>query len=232
MCGLVLLLILATCTAQLQPYDPTEIHRYDQLMQPGYRYVLGTDFLGRDVLSRTLQGFQSALPRIFFLTLLTGIVTWGIQWLAHGFAKFCRIAGNSILALFNALPPFLLAFMVFLVVEHRLRPLEITLAIACLPIAGQLMTHPTSLSHQCATLSHLAAHLLLLELTFFFLNLSPESLTPTWGSDIRLGMHYNHLNMWLVIAPTLAFTWSRYIFHYVGLYTTFRTVGDAQMIGE
>jgi peptide/nickel transport system permease protein len=51
MSGLALLLILATCTAQLQPYDPTEIHRFDQLLQPGYRYVLGTDFLGRDVLS-------------------------------------------------------------------------------------------------------------------------------------------------------------------------------------
>jgi ABC-type dipeptide/oligopeptide/nickel transport system permease subunit len=232
MWGLVLLLILATCAAQLQPYDPTEIHRYDQLLQPGYRYVLGTDFLGRDVLSRTLQGFQSALPRIFLLTMLTGIVMWGVQRLAQHLTRPCRLVGHSILALFEAFPPCLLAFMVFLVVEHRVRPLEITLVLACLPIATRLMVPPTSLSHQCATLSHLAAHLLLLELTFFFLNLSPESLTPTWGSDIRLGMHYNHLNMWLVIAPALAFTWSRYIFHHLGMYTAFRTVYDARMVSE
>jgi peptide/nickel transport system permease protein len=232
MWGLALLLVLATCTAQLQPYDPTEIHRFDQLLQPGYRYVLGTDFLGRDVLSRTLQGFRSALPRIFLLTILTGSVAWAMQWIAHRVKKPYQIAGNSLLALFNAMPPLLLAFMIFLVVEHRPRPLEITLALAGLPIAAQLMAYPLSLARQCATLAYLVAHLLLLELTFFFLNLSPESLTPTWGSDIRLGMHYNHLNMWLVIAPALAFTWSRYIFHHLSLYTAVRTAYDAQMMSE
>jgi ABC-type dipeptide/oligopeptide/nickel transport system permease subunit len=69
--------------------------------------------------------------------------------------------------------------------------------------------------------------MLFLHLIFLFLNLSPESLTPTWGSDIRLGMHYNHINMWLVIAPGLAFTWSRYTFQYLGMYASLRTTDDA-----
>lgn len=228
MWGVLVLLALAAWTAQLLPYDPTEIHRFDQLLRPGYRYVLGTDFLGRDVLSRTLQGFHSAIPRIFLLTILTGSIAWGGQWLAHQLSGPWRTAGTSLLALLNALPPFLLAFMVFLVVEQRPRPLEITLAFACLPIAGQLMAYPTLFSRQCVQLSCLAAHMLFLHLIFLFLNLSPESLTPTWGSDIRLGMHYNHINMWLVIAPSLAFTWSRYIFQYLGMYAALRTTDDAE----
>jgi ABC-type dipeptide/oligopeptide/nickel transport system permease subunit len=230
MWGLLVLLALTVCTAHLLPYDPTEIHRYDQLLRPGSRYVLGTDFLGRDVLSRTLQGFRSALPRVLLLTLLTGGVAGSVYWLARWLPETLRLPGASILALFDALPPFLLAFMVFLVVEHRPRPLETTLALACLPIAGQLMAYRASLPLQYTKLSYLTAHLLLLELTFFFLNLSPESLTPTWGSDIRLGMHYNHINVWLVIAPALAFTWSRYIFYHLGMYAALRTTYDVQEV--
>ena len=37
--------------------------------------------------------------------------------------------------------------------------------------------------------------MLLLEVTFYFLNLSSESFAPTWGSDIRHGMHYGHMNI-------------------------------------
>jgi ABC-type dipeptide/oligopeptide/nickel transport system permease subunit len=228
MWGVLVLLALAAWTAQLLPYDPTEIHRYDQLLRPGYRYVLGTDFLGRDVLSRTLQGFHSAIPRVFLLTLLTGSMAWAGQWLMHQLRGPLRTAGTSLLALLNALPPFLLAFMIFLAVEQLPYSLEITLAFACLPIAGQLMAYPASVSRQCVQLSCLAAHILFLHLIFLFLNLSPESLTPTWGSDIRLGMHYNHINMWLVIAPGLAFTWSRYTFQYLGMYAALRTTDDVE----
>jgi ABC-type dipeptide/oligopeptide/nickel transport system permease subunit len=230
MWGVLVLLALAAWTTQLLPYDPTEIHRYDQLLRPGYRYVLGTDFLGRDVLSRTLQGFHSAIPRIFLLTILTGSIAWGGQWLVRLLSGPWRTASTSLLALPNALPPFLLAFMIFLVVEQLPYPLEITLACACLPVAGQLMAYPTSFSRQCVQLSCLAAHMLFLHLIFLFLNLSPESLTPTWGSDIRLGMHYNHINMWLVIAPGLAFTWSRYTFQYLGMYASLRTADDAEKL--
>jgi ABC-type dipeptide/oligopeptide/nickel transport system permease subunit len=49
--------------------------------------------------------------------------------------------------------------------------------------------------------------------TFYFLNLNTESFTPTWGGDLRHGMHYGHINIWMVLAPTLAVAWSRYSFH-------------------
>jgi hypothetical protein len=118
----------------------------------------------------------------------------------------------------EALPPFLLAFMAFLVVEHIPRPLEATLVIACFPTAGHLMVARVPLPQRLARLAQLGEHVLMLEVAFFFLNLSPESLAPTWGGDIRHGMHYSHINMWLVLAPALAVVWSRSIFHQLGLY--------------
>jgi hypothetical protein len=108
--------------------------------------------------------------------------------------------------------------MVFLIVEPFAYPLEATLVLACLPSASQLLASPAPLSQQLVRLARLGERLLILEVLFFFLNLSPESLTPTWGSDIRHGMHYGHLNMWLVLSPTLAVVWSRYILHQLSLY--------------
>jgi ABC-type dipeptide/oligopeptide/nickel transport system permease subunit len=49
--------------------------------------------------------------------------------------------------------------------------------------------------------------------TFFFLNITTESFVPTWGGDIRLGMNYSHINIWILLTPSLAIAWSRYSFH-------------------
>jgi peptide/nickel transport system permease protein len=216
--GLVVLLALAALATQLSPYNPTEIHSHDQLLRPGYRYLLGTDFLGRDVLSRTLGGFRSTIPHVILLTVITGSAVWLGQRLLRLLPGPCIILWHSAVAIFEAFPPFLLACMAFLLVEPLPYPLEATLVLACLPSAGQLLASQASLAQQLVRFAQLGERLLVLEVLFFFLNLSPESLMPTWGSDIRHGMNYGHLNMWLVLAPTLAVVWSRYTLHQLGLY--------------
>jgi peptide/nickel transport system permease protein len=217
--GLVVLLALAALATQLAPYNPTEIHSHDQLLRPGYRYFLGTDFLGRDVLSRTINGFRSTIPHVMLLTVITGSVAWIGLRLLHLLPHPCISICRSGAAVFEAFPPFLLACMVFLIVEPLPHPLEATLILACLPSAGRLLATQTSLPQKLVWLAQLGERLLMLEVLFFFLNLSPESLTPTWGSDIRHGMNYGHLNIWLIFAPTLAVVWSRYIFQQLSLYT-------------
>jgi ABC-type dipeptide/oligopeptide/nickel transport system permease subunit len=216
--GLLILLVLAAVAAQLAPYSPTEIHSHDQLLRPGYRYLLGTDFLGRDVLSRTLSGFRSTIPRVLLLTALTGGVAWLWLRLYRWFRGTFALIWQSGAALIEAFPALLLAWMMFLIVEPLPYPLEAALVLACLPSAGHLLSVQAPWSQQLLHLARLGERILVLDVLFFFLNLSPESLMPTWGSDIRHGMHYGHLNMWLVLAPTLAVVWSRYILYQLSLY--------------
>jgi len=211
--GLWCLIILGVITLwapALLLYDPMEIHSRDQFLAPGYRYTLGTDFLGRDVLSRTVKGFQSSMPRVLCLTALVG----GISWLGFGYQRGLRglvsLVWRGGLTLLHAIPSFVLAFMVFVVFEHQPWALDIALTIACLPVAARLFTGQTTLIQRTAQLAQLGSLVLLLEVTFYFLNLSSESFTPTWGSDIRHGMHYGHINIWMVLAPACAVLWSRY----------------------
>ena len=207
---LLILGVIAVWAPSLLRYDPMEIHSRDQFLAPGYRYTLGTDFLGRDILSRTVEGFRSSIPRVLCLTALVG----GMSWLGLGYQRGLRRLLSLVwcggLTLLHAIPSFVLAFMVFVVFEHQPWALDIALIIACLPVAAQLLTGETTLIQRVAQLAQLGGLVLLLEVTFYFLNLSSESFTPTWGSDIRHGMHYGHINIWMVLAPSCAVLWSRY----------------------
>ena len=60
----VLLLILVAIFADvLAPFPHDEVNIVDRLQAPSDRYLLGTDQLGRDLLSRLLFGAQISLTR-------------------------------------------------------------------------------------------------------------------------------------------------------------------------
>ena len=62
--GIVIIMSAAALLAPwLSPYDPTALHLKSILVPPSAQFPLGTDALGRDVLSRLLYG---ALGRLCF----------------------------------------------------------------------------------------------------------------------------------------------------------------------
>jgi peptide/nickel transport system permease protein len=136
------LLILGVVTLwapSLVLYDPMEIHSRDQFLAPGYRYALGTDFLGRDVLSRTVKGFRSSIPRVVVLTVIIGGVSWFVLNGKRKIPGLLSLWWRAGLALLHGIPSFVLAFMVFVVFEHHAWALDIALTVAGLPVAAQLM---------------------------------------------------------------------------------------------
>ena len=68
-----LLALIAIFAPYLSPYDPQAIDTYHILEAPGPAHLLGTDALGRDVLSRLIYGTR--------ISLLVGIVAVGIATL-------------------------------------------------------------------------------------------------------------------------------------------------------
>ncbi|MHC4224461.1 MAG: ABC transporter permease, partial [Planctomycetota bacterium] len=57
----VVVLLASIFASQLAPYDPLEVDVYNRLQRPTWQHWLGTDQLGRDVLSRVLLGGRIAL---------------------------------------------------------------------------------------------------------------------------------------------------------------------------
>lgn len=71
--GLVIVLfwiVVALIGPSLAPYDPQEIDMMQRLLEPESNYWFGTDWLGRDVLTRLLYGTRT--------TLLVGVIPIGI----------------------------------------------------------------------------------------------------------------------------------------------------------
>jgi peptide/nickel transport system permease protein len=70
----VLLLLTGIFAGQLSPFDPNAIHGMNALQGPSFHFWFGTDWLGRDVLSRVIYGARISLVVGLAATLIATIV--------------------------------------------------------------------------------------------------------------------------------------------------------------
>ncbi len=222
--GLLLLLAITIWTPQLSPYDPSEIHSDDQLLRIGYRYALGTDFLGRDVLSRTLGGYRAEIPRSLLIMVLAGsaggiliylgrrMPRWP-RWLWRGLRPMIHVC----ITIYHMLPSFLFVFLIFLIVAPSRWSLETSLLLGLLPSTLYFLSRRRPLAERILSLARIGGEALLLLVIFHFLNLVPDVANPTWGSELRMGMTYSQNNAWLLVGPAVALLGAYYSFYLTSL---------------
>src|SRR5690349_3255625 len=113
--GLVILsvLVLAAVAAPLiSPYDPAVQHQGSELLGPNPTFWLGTDELGRDLLSRVIYGARPSLVVALMVVVIGGGLGI-VAGLAAGY--FGGWVNALIMRLFDALfafPPILLGFVI------------------------------------------------------------------------------------------------------------------------
>lgn len=78
----VLIWLMAACAGWIAPMDPLETHYMDALRAPGGGYLLGTDEVGRDVLSRLIFGARPSLG-----VALTAVLSGGLIGITLGLAS-------------------------------------------------------------------------------------------------------------------------------------------------
>jgi peptide/nickel transport system permease protein len=66
----VIFVVIAFVGPLLAPYDPTAINIANRLSPPGDEWLLGTDALGRDILSRLLYGSRWSLGLAFVISII------------------------------------------------------------------------------------------------------------------------------------------------------------------
>jgi peptide/nickel transport system permease protein len=134
-----LLVFLAITAPIVSPYDPLEQHVGAELRSPGTEYPLGTDNLGRDILSRIIYGSRASL--------LVGVVAVALgagAGIATGLAAgyFGGIVDTLIMRFYDALlsfPAILLGIAVVSVLGTGMLSVAYALAIASLPTFARLM---------------------------------------------------------------------------------------------
>jgi dipeptide transport system permease protein len=116
--GVLLLLVLVAAFAPwLAPHDPMEQSLLNQLLPPRWvkggdpSFLLGTDTLGRDLLSRMIYGTRPALMVMVLGATLSGLAGVLLGMLAGYFGGWLDTAVSRTVDTFMSFPPMLLAIV-------------------------------------------------------------------------------------------------------------------------
>jgi peptide/nickel transport system permease protein len=81
---LAVILIITVAGAALAPYNPDEVDIRARMSPPTREHLMGTDPLGRDVLSRVMAGARSTVPNVFII-LITAVTVGVLVGASAGF---------------------------------------------------------------------------------------------------------------------------------------------------
>lgn len=135
---LAMMVLLALLAPWLAPHDPTEMNVLARLKPPSADYLLGTDALGRDILSRTLYGARVSLLVGVSVALFSALVGLGIGTVAG----FNRVADRIIMRIMDgmmAIPGILLAVALMTLIRASILTVVIAIAMPEIPRVVRLV---------------------------------------------------------------------------------------------
>ena len=246
--GLVLLLFLVALLAPfISPHDPIAVNAdnaYLPPLSPGH--ALGTDELGRDLLSRMLWGARVSLP-VAFVAVAVGLVAGGLIGLVSGY--FGGVADLLLMRLIDALlafPALILAIAIVAALGPNLTNAMIAIGIVAIPVYARLVRAlvlqlkqmefiaasrslgatplrivvrhviPNLLTPVIVQVTLSAGFAILAEATLSFLGLGAQVPTPDWGQMINSGATFLENDPWLAIVPGAAISITVFSFNLLG----------------
>jgi ABC-type dipeptide/oligopeptide/nickel transport system permease subunit len=242
--GLAMLLVLLLVVAlgpSIAPYDPTRTSP-DSLAGPSAAHLLGTDSIGRDLLSRLIVGGRGTLL-ITFVAVAMALSAGLVLGLASGYVGGkLDLVVMRVLDVVFAFPVFLLAIAVVAALGPTVRNLVITIAIVYTPTMARVVRGPVlgvkrwdhveaarivGVGELSIALRHvlplivspiLVQTSLTLANTIFtvtalsFLGLGPPPPDPNWGSMLADARQFMELAPLTVVAPACAIVFASLTF--------------------
>lgn len=141
---LVLAQVLVSVFANvISPYDPVEQAVEARMAAPSGQFLLGTDKLGRDVLSRIIHGYRSSLGIAFSAVLMALLLGGSLGiWAGYKGGWVDRLVMRFADVLF-AFPIILLAIGVIAILGTNTASTVVAIAVVYAPIFARLMRAPT-----------------------------------------------------------------------------------------
>lgn len=137
--GVVVAVLLALLAPVLAPFDPLETELARSLLPPGGAHLLGTDQLGRDVLSRLLFGARISLT----IALLSVVLSVAIGVAAGALAGFLGGVVDTVVMrtvdLVLAIPRLVLLVTVIAILEPSATTIVLLLALTQWPAPARLI---------------------------------------------------------------------------------------------
>jgi len=215
----------------LAPYDPTAIHASDGLKPPSAAYLLGTDNLGRDILSRIIYAARTSLLVALGATLVAAAVGVPLGLVAGYAGGKIDSVIMRVLDAILAFPVILLAILVVATLGTATINLMLTIGFVFIPyftrlVRGNVLAlkerefveasrasgaddpylvsrviFPNILSPIVVQASLTMSLAVLIEAALSFLGLGVQDPTPAWGSMLQNSQLYLRQAPWFVLSP-------------------------------
>lgn len=246
------ILLLAIIGPLASPFEPNAASFKEKLLAPEWfaqglnGHVLGTDALGRDMLSRLMSGARISLFIAFCCVMIPCVIGTIIGVCAGYYGKLADIVIMRISDIFQAIPQMILAVTVMSLLGAsvknliivmcvtgwfqfcrmgrgnvlRLRSQEFVSAARVLGVSnGKIMFGeilPNILTPLIVQASNLIGSIILQEASLSYLGMGVPLDTPSWGSMISEGRQYIATYPWTVIVPGAALMFTVLAFNFLG----------------
>lgn len=213
-------LFIALLAPFIAPYDPIKVNPIDSLIPPSPGHWLGTDDLGRDVLSRVMWGSRISLS-VGLISVSIGLLVGTSLGLAAGYlgGTFDLLIMRGIDALL-AFPALILAIAITSALGPQIQNSMIAIGIVAIPAYARLtrgqvlavrqreyitaartigatplrivLRHifPNVMNALIVQATLSTAFAILAEAALSFLGLGPQPPYPSWGQDINYSQRY------------------------------------------
>jgi peptide/nickel transport system permease protein len=242
-----LVMVLAAIFAPLiAPYDPEQQFPLEPLKSPSTRFLLGTDNIGRDTLSRVIFGTRVSLfVGLSSMAIAAAIgIPLGLVSAYYG-GVIDSIAMRAMDTLL-AFPAVLLAIFIVAVLGPSLNNAILAVGIIYIPAFARVTRAnvlsirekefveaarcmgasdlrvmlravlPNCLSPLLVQFSLGVGYAMLVEAGLSFLGLGVQPPTPAWGQMVGLARNFITLSPWLITFPGLAIFLAVLAFNFVG----------------
>jgi peptide/nickel transport system permease protein len=231
---ILLLVIIAIFAPSLAPYDPIKPDAAASLQPPSHEHLLGTDILGRDVLSRIMFGSRVALMVGVIATGIAAIFGVTLGLIAGYFRGWINTLIMRITDALMSIPPIMLALAVAALLGGGLKNVMISVGISLIPTYCRLMCSEVlsikESDYVTATvllgannfrvmLKHILPNsfppiivlitlnmgiAIMAEASLSFLGIGISPPAPAWGGMVSDGYRYINTNPILSFAPGIA----------------------------
>ena len=243
---LALLIAGALAAPVVSPYDPLQQDLARMLAGPSPAHPLGTDDLGRDVLTRLLYGARLSLGAACLAVAIATLAGVPIGLVAGYLGGRVDDALMRVIDALQAFPALILAMAIAAALGPGLFNVMVAVGIVYTPrfarlVRGQVLSlreEPFVESARAAGATHgrvLARHVLpnvvapvvvqvsigvafalLAETALSFLGVGIKPPEPSWGTDVGRGYRFMRLAPWLVFMPGTAILLTALAFNLVG----------------
>ena len=228
------------------PSDPLKQNLSNALAAPSERHLLGTDDLGRDVLTRLLYGARLSLGAACLAVAIAAVSGVPVGLMAGYAGGALDDLLMRLVDAVQAFPALVLAMAIAAALGPGLLNVMVAVGVVYIPrfarlVRGQTLAlreelfvesaHAVGASHGRILARHILPNLtapiivqisvsiafaLLAETSLSFLGIGIKPPTPSWGADVGRGYRFMRLAPWLVFMPGLAILLTTLAFNFLG----------------